>query len=144
MIPLSTALWDPKWYHQFQGHQHIYRDKNGVYNGYRLEALAPGDGCDGLCRGADQCNSHDPNSCEFLKKYREQLDQIDFNSFMKSLINFGDEMKKYDGFSGDPVIVLIVHEAPSNPCSERGVLQAWFRDHGYLLNEWSKDTYMPQ
>ena len=33
MIPISTALYDPKWY--YNGHQgHFYKDHNGVYNGF--------------------------------------------------------------------------------------------------------------
>ena len=30
MIPLSTALWDPKWFHKNKGHSFQFKDKNGV------------------------------------------------------------------------------------------------------------------
>ena len=33
MIPVSTALGDPKWYHQNKGQQFTFLDKNNVING---------------------------------------------------------------------------------------------------------------
>lgn len=140
MIPLSTAVWDPKWYHAFQGSKHSFKDKNGVYNGLRIEQFMPGSGCNNLCRGAENCESKDPSSCEFLKKYREQLDQLDFSEVMTAFNEIGNLIKQNEGFFEDPVIVLIVHEAPQNPCSERRVIQEWFRDNGYILPEWSKNS----
>ena len=38
----------------------------------------------------------------------------------------GERIKSKLGFSEEPEIVLLVHEAPSNPCSERTVLQDFF------------------
>jgi hypothetical protein len=40
-----------------------------------------------------------------------------------------------EGFTEEPIIVLIVHEATNNPCSERRVIQEWFRDNGYPIEE---------
>lgn len=143
MIPLSTAIWDPKWYHAFQGPQHKFKDKNGVYNGLRIEQFMPGDECHDLCRGAENCDSKNPNSCEFLKKYREQLDRLDFNEVMTAFNEIGNFIKQAEGFPEDPVIVLIVHEAPQNPCSERRVIRDWFQSNGYILPEWSKSLFIP-
>ncbi len=53
MVPLSTAIWDPKWYHDGKDHAYTFIDKNGVINGIRCEALHPGTSCSGLCHGAD-------------------------------------------------------------------------------------------
>ena len=32
-------------------------------------------------------------------------------------------------------MVLIVHEAYTNPCSERRVIQEWFKSHEYPIQE---------
>ena len=37
----------------------------------------------------------------------------------------------------EPTFALIVHEAPNNPCSERTIIQQWFADHGYPIQELS-------
>ena len=55
MIPFSTAMWDPKWYHEGQNQNHIFIDKNGVINGLRADPLVPDKHCDGLCRGPERC-----------------------------------------------------------------------------------------
>ena len=39
MIPISTAAWDPKYYHDNKGKDYLFVDKRGVINGYRYEAL---------------------------------------------------------------------------------------------------------
>ena len=31
MIPLSTAKWDPKWFHRNQGQNYQFKDKNGEW-----------------------------------------------------------------------------------------------------------------
>ena len=39
-IPVSTAVWDPKWFHENTGNnKHIFIDKRGVVNGVRLLRL---------------------------------------------------------------------------------------------------------
>ena len=43
MIPISTAMWDPKWYHANQKQDHWFVDKNGVINGLRASVFAPGE-----------------------------------------------------------------------------------------------------
>ena len=40
-----------------------------------------------------------------------------------------------EGFKEDPIMVLMVHEAFTNPCSERWVIRNWFKDHGYFPEE---------
>ena len=69
MIPVSTALSDPKWYHQNKGSQFTFLDKNNVINGLRCEELAPGPLCQGLCLGKKNSGC-EPLTCEFLKIYR--------------------------------------------------------------------------
>lgn len=133
MVPYSTAVWDPKWYH-FNQDQYVYaKDKRGVYNGLRIPPLAPkvvG------CSGPKDC-PHSPESCEFLTKYRQQLDRLDCDDIVSRLRKSLEVVQQYEGFSEEPVAVLIVHEAPSNPCSERRVIQEWFQDNGYDVHELS-------
>lgn len=142
MIPISTAIWDPKWFHDFQGARHIYVDKRGVINGVRAEALRPGPGLEGTCAGreghAPWCE-HDPSKCSFLRGYMAQLIKLDCNDYARRLENLGIKLKRLAGFRGEPVIVLIVYESPSNPCSERATLQRWFSMYGHEISEWKRN-----
>lgn len=128
MIPLSTAVWDPKWYHNNYDQDYTFVDKNGVINGLRCEALHPGPFCEGACRGttgnAPGC-THDPESCAFLKLYLAQLNKLDKADYLRRIENLCRKVQKELGFTEEPVAVLMVHEAPSNPCSERLALQQW-------------------
>jgi hypothetical protein len=36
--------------------------------------------------------------------------------------------------------MLIVHEAPDNPCSERAPLQEYFKEHGINVEEYEKTS----
>ena len=115
-IPLSTTIWDPKWYHQNQGQDFIYYDKHGVVNGLRCEWLHPDETCADLCRGPETCLTGDPYSCQFLVNYEKQIHNIDKNWAWSVFQRVCEE------FKGD-TIALIVHEAPTKICSERTVLQ---------------------
>lgn len=53
IVPVSTAVWDPKWYHNFAGQDNVFLDKRGVVNGLRAPALAPGSQLEGSCAGKD-------------------------------------------------------------------------------------------
>lgn len=144
-VPISTALWDPKWFHDNKDATYIYMDKKKVINGVRCDKLAPHE-CEGLCRGRDKvtnrCMTNDIIDsdldgnirCPFLEVYRRQLDKIDFDEFMKDIQS---TLKSYeDTFKVvDAVPVFIVYEAPDNQCSERRIIQEWFRDHGVECNE---------
>ena len=138
MIPLSTCLADPAWFHNFTGNKkyHFY-DKRGVINGIRAEIFKPGPMCDGLCHG-QPCDEEGPSTCDFLKQYRRQLDRLDFASVMKRFENLGKSFQEKHPDFQEIIPVLIVYETPRNPCSERRILQEWFRDNGYELEEWQK------
>lgn len=135
-VPLSTAVWDPKWFHMFHGQDYTFTDKNGVINGMRASMFAPGESCSNLCRGRENCKLNDPNSCPFLQRYRQQLNCLDFADFMGNMEKFSNELQRVMNLDRPVDFVLLVHEAPDNPCSERGPLQAWFHDNGYELKEW--------
>ena len=36
MLPVSTAIYDPKWYHHNLGYNNIFEDKRGILNGLRI------------------------------------------------------------------------------------------------------------
>ena len=129
MIPLSTAKFDPKWYYNFQKQGYVWKDKNGVYNGLRAPVFAPGPLCEGLCRGQETCETGSPQSCLFLKTYRYQLDQLDYNDVISRCERLGNYVQSLENFAQD-------HEAPQNPCSERRVIQEWFAAHGKKVVEW--------
>ena len=140
MIPLSTAVWDPKWYHATTGDQTVkFKDNHGVWIGLRAEPFMPGPLCDGLCYGPERCETKDPTMCPYLRRYLIQLNRLDFDEMMARFERLGKAVQKESGFLEEPVIVLMVHEAPSNPCSERWALIRWFDEHGYELKEWTKD-----
>ena len=77
-----------------------------------------------------------PQSCLFLKTYRYQLDLLDYNDVIARCERIGNYIKSLEHFSEDPVIILLVHEAADNPCSERRVIQEWFADNGKDVVEW--------
>lgn len=135
MFPISTAVWDPKWYHAFKGQNHVFIDKRGVVNGLRIQPLMPGSECDGLCRGLETCNSRNPYECEFLHTYRKQLDAINFDEFMQKLELNITELQRRLNINMDPIAVFIVHEVPDKICSERGTIQDWFESHGLFVKE---------
>lgn len=127
LIALSTAIWPPK-YLNFG-----IPDKRGVIC-INCPPLQPGISCEGLCDGS--CDPKHPKDCSFLKVYREQLDKIDFNNFIKSL----DKISKiflndYPNFE-TVNFAFIVYEKFDNPCSERGPIQDWLRANGIEVEEW--------
>lgn len=138
VIPLSTAMWDPRWYHDFKGMNHQFKDKNGVWNGLRAEPFVPGPNCNGECKGRENCDTSNPNNCDFLRHYREQLDKLNFNEIWQRFNRLAAAVKEKEGFEEEPILVLLVHETPDNPCSERRVIQDWFFDNGYPISELPK------
>lgn len=122
MIPLSTAKFDPSWFHKGLGPSYQWKDKNGVWNGLRASEFAPGPICEGLCSGQTECLTHDPNSCLFLKAYRYQLDQLDYDNIIQRCENLANKIKENEQFKEEPIIILLVHEAPNNFCSERRII----------------------
>lgn len=137
MIPLSTCLSDPKWFHKGYDKNYHYKDKNGVYNGLRAEPFVPIMEENGECRGREKCDFNF-NSCNFLSNYYRQLKELDFEKIIGRFNRLGNYIKSIENFEEEPVMVLIVYETPNNPCSERRVIQKWFSENGYELKEFSK------
>ena len=134
MIPFSTAISDPKWYHQSKGLDYVFKDKNNVYNGIRATPLAPIMTFDGQCVGVKNCN-YSPEKCLFLANYYKQLKSLDFSSIVKRIEELSFKVKQIEKFEEEPIAVLIVYETPLNPCSERVMLRKWFEDNNRELKE---------
>lgn len=135
MLPLSTAISDPKWFHLNKYKDYMYLDKNGVLNGCRMELLHPDSTCSNLCRGPEACDVKNPTMCSFIRNYEKQLDKIKFQSFMSMLEATLITYKEYMKLDVEPIPVFIVHEAPYNPCSERASIQKWFTKNGVPCSE---------
>ena len=127
LVGLNTTVWPPKW-------RPLGQDKSGIWV-IDCPPLKPGAACEGLCRGA--CSPKHPEDCEFLKVYHKQLQDIDFSNFirklehMKSIIEEGEYLENVN-------FAFIVFEAPTNLCSERGIIQSWFAENGTQIEEWKK------
>lgn len=134
-IPLSTAVFDPAWFHRFAGQQEYFVDKRHVLNGLRAPMFAPREESRHLCVGPASCGS-DPYRCQFLQAYAEQLNTLCVVKVMEYFDNVVEFVRSVIDFEGEPEIMLLVHEAPANPCSERRVIQEWFRSHGITVLEW--------
>lgn len=133
-ICFSTALSDPAWFHNGRAKSYQYLDRRGLLNGLRAEAFMPGPECAGMCSGS--CEKKGSN-CEFKSTYRKQLDKLPFAATVAQLEQRAQKAADYFGII-DPFIVLLVHEAPSNPCSERDAIQDWFQSNGETCQEWIK------
>ena len=132
MLPVSTAVYDPKWYHNFRSKDVVFRDKRSVINGVRADILSPYkiENCE--CR---ECTAKDPTKCSFIRDYRSYLFSLDFNSVYESLLDLSKRFKCSD-------ICLMVYEKPDNPCSERSSLIEWFSHNGVELKEFSRDSFL--
>ena len=139
MIPLSTARFQPKWYGTKP-----YVDKNGVMNGLCARPFVLPEYYWNLlveksteCK--KECNQKDlvPN-CGFMNIYREYLNTLDFNNIYSRCEKMADRIQKKIGFTEEPEIILIVHEAKSCNCAERPIIQEWFKNNGYPITEWER------
>lgn len=132
MIPVSTALSDPAWFHNNLGESHIYKDKRGILNGLRLKRIIVQGKCGGVC----PCEAKDPDNCAFLKSYLEELNKInDFEHMYKALESLADWYQKKENIDEEIIIVLIVYEALDNKCSERQGLIDYFNSKGIDCHE---------
>ena len=136
MLPVSTAMWDPKWYHNF-GHQNVcFYDKRNILCGCRYEKFnLPASLWTDLVEQQEECQRDCPfreqvPECPFMKKYKQYLDSLDFEYIINEIEEMSSKVSKID------TIVLLVHESPKCLCAERPVLRQWFQDHGRELEEW--------
>ena len=134
MIPVSTALSDPDWYRPEPGQEYFY-DKRGIVCGLRYEPLIVQQESTHSCPCEDQLmgplmNFKDiikPPLCETMREYNYLLKtKVNKEKTLKAFEYCANKFQKEIGFKHEPIIVLIVYEAPTNPCSERWALQKYF------------------
>ena len=126
-LGFSTCISDPKWFHDFRKPPYTFIDKRGVLNGLRADPFVPGNDCAGLCYGPQGCGGV-PSSCAFLQTYYDQLCKLNVEEITNRLEELGRSIKFNMNFQEEPKFILLVHEAPTNPCSERGPLQRWLKE----------------
>lgn len=134
MIPVSTCMGDPDWYKPDKNEEY-YIDKRGIVCGLRYEPLivqAQGNH-DCPCEGKEFLQGQ----CAVMQEYRELLETVDFDRMIKGFKFCANKFRPlpFDDGENDPIIVLMVHEAPDNPCSERAALQDYFTSHGWECKE---------
>ena len=132
-IPISTALWDPKWYNR---DGKVYVNDKGVIFGLKCPPLSPQECTPGCC----PCNNKTPGKCKFIQEYIESLRKLNFLEIKQGLENVAKEVQGFMGFAEDPEIILVVYETPDNPCSERRSLIQWFLENNVNLEEYEKDN----
>jgi hypothetical protein len=133
MIPISTALYDPKWYHEFKDQSHYYFDKNDVINGLRYPPLNPNIDCE--CSKECPKYGHDPTKCHFIQDYYNAISKIDFDKMLNKFEAIANWIKQKNNIMDEMAIILIVHETPENQCSERSSLIRLFKEHDIELKE---------
>ena len=131
MIPMSTAMSDPSWFHDFKDQDYIFTDKRGILNGLRLKPVIVQGGGEHHC----PCEAKDPSQCPLTASYEAALEQIDFPAMMRGIESFCTDYCKQNNINEEPIAVLIVYEAPDNPCSERHSLIKYFNNHGVECKE---------
>jgi len=94
----------------------------------------PGYSCAGLCNG--QCNPKHPEDCEFLKAYKAQLDKINICSLQEKLGKLATQICRDEHLQSID-FAFIVYERFDNPCSERIVIQQYFKERGIKCEEWN-------
>lgn len=132
MIPMSTALSDPAWYHDWKDADYVFKDKRGILNGLRLRPIIVQQ-----TEGEHHCpcEDKDPTKCPFVKTYEQNLELIDFEKMMKGIEEFCKDYCRTEQITEEPIAVLMVYEAPNNPCSERHSLIKYFNKHGVDCKE---------
>ena len=140
-IPISTAIWDPKWFHQNRGNKYCFYDANGVLNGLRAPQLMLPEEWAKEIPVEKMCTKscpHEPFKCEFMKVYSKYLDTLDFDKFHAAAAQYVQDYAAARNMNPDELnFVLIVYESPSRNCAERPCLRKWFEDHNEKLPEWS-------
>ena len=151
MLPVSTAMWDPKWFHDDKRGRWKYMDKNGVINGVRMiDLMMPLYKWEELVKRNESCEHCGINNganvawisgmCPFMKEYAKCIREK--NPDFQKFINFCDGYLQFLNQRLNlclDTIIFIVHEAPSKGCGERPELQRWFAENGMELKEWNKD-----
>lgn len=126
-MPLSTAMFPPKWYAE-SNKSKAFLDKNLVINGLTIHEFVP--------KSAEECPciKKNPAECSFLKMYRKQLHELNFEKVIQSYEELARKISSITNIEIEE-IVLLVYEKPTNVCSERAALKELFHENGQILEE---------
>lgn len=144
MLPVSTAMWDPKWFHNGKGENYRYMDKNGVINGVRMiDLMMPLYKWEELVKrneSCEHCNNWIAGMCPFMQEYAKciRAKNPDFKKFITFCEGYLQFLNQRLNLCLD-TIIFIVHEAPSRGCGERPELQRWFAENGMELKEYNRN-----
>lgn len=130
LIPVSTAIYSPKW---FTKDGAVFLDKRNVLNGICMRVLSPY-----MLPYSVRCTKgciQEPTTCDFLRAYTKYLNSQDFNKIYQRLEKIVDVVQNCLESEEEMDICLMVYEKPDNPCSERGPLTNYFHNHGVNLIE---------
>jgi len=131
IIPVSTALSDPVWYRPPNNKEYFF-DKNGVINGLRYEPLIVQRMGHCICPCEDK--EIVQGNCPTMIEYRQLLETfVDKEKTLKAFEYCCNKFKKELNLKEEPIICLLVYEAPTNPCSERLALQEFFNCKELIL-----------
>lgn len=145
MLPVSTAMWNPKWFDPQNGK--MFMDKNGVINGCNFRSLVmPYYKFQTLTVQHQECQPNcpyvkDAPYCPYMNLYREYIKSA--NSEFEKFIRFAESYVRYlNSVTGSNIdtVIFLVHEKPSISCGERQVLQEWFHNNGIELLEWEVES----
>lgn len=136
MIPISTAIYDPAWYHDFmKDNSYIFKDKRNIINGIRIESIIEQGKKSNHGPEICPCKNKDCNTCSFLTNYKKNLENINFDNMIVDMQKLANNYKEKEKIKEEIILVLIVYETPNNPCSERKSLQEYFINHGWECKE---------
>jgi len=141
LILIDTSFWSPKWLNTANGKRQ-YINENNLLIGIKEESflLSEEETPEEMCSGRPCEYQNKWPACAFLSAYRRHLDKIDFNGYLiPEFERIAEDVRKITHYKGEPKIVLLVHEKPDNPCSERGPLIELFRKNGIILQEWTRE-----
>ena len=126
-MPLSTAMFPPTWYAE-SNKSKAFLDNNLVINGLTIHEFVP--------KSAEECPciKKNPDECSFLKMYRKQLHELNFEKVIQSYQELARKISSITNIEIDE-IVLLVYEKPTNVCSERVALKELFHENGQILEE---------
>lgn len=140
MIPIAVTQGWPFWL--MKNKPRLYLDSNSVIIGIKEDSLVfPPEKFENL---DEKCQKDCPYvfkvpNCQFMLEYYNYLKENNFDLLLKEFERISKEVYKINKYEGEPIIVLMVYEKPSCTCSERVVLQKWFRDNHYSLEEWIRN-----
>ena len=139
-IFLDTSIWAPKWLDPSNGTKQYINEYNQLI-GIKLDELllTEDEIPEEMCSGQPCPYIEKHPYCQFLKAYYKHLQKIGFNNLLQEINRIAEDVRKITHYEGEPKIVLLVHEKPDNPCSERGPLVRFFKENGIILREWSKE-----